>query len=120
MQNFIIEKLQVEATDVELLCWWNEYDRNNAGESQIFESLDEWEDHLNESCVSFAYRVAYGDVGSFGDSFFWLNGYGNFVSGNSLSAGESPIDFERLAEWLIEQKAHYISDWIEEWYEIEE
>lgn len=120
MQNFIVNKLENEATDNDLLRWWNEYDSENNGDSQILESLEEWAEMLGDEPVEFARRVYFGDVQNWHDSYFWLNGYGNFESGNSLTSDKSPISFGDLASWLIEERQSYIQDWTDEWEELSE
>lgn len=117
MKNFIIEKLQNEATSNDLLTWWNEYDEEIDGDSQILTSLEAWAEILDDEPVEFAQRVYFGDVQSWNDNYFWLNGYANFESCSSLTSDRSPIDFDALADWLMEEQPGYIADWIDEWEE---
>lgn len=120
MKNFIIDKLKNEADDNELLSWWNEYDSENAGGSQILTNLEEWAELLGDEPAQFARRVYFGDVKNWNDNYFWLNGYANFESCHSLTSDQSPISFNELAVWLIEENPNYIADWLDEWEELNE
>lgn len=120
MENFIINKLENETTDKTLFFWWNEYDSETSGDNQILESLEEWAELLGEDPAQFARRVYFGDVQNWYDNYFWLNGYANFESCNSLTSDRSPISFGGLTEWLIEERPHYIEDWLDEWEDLTE
>lgn len=117
MKNFIIEKLQNETADQTLLAWWNEYDSQDLGGWLILDSLEGWAEMLGDEPVEFAKRIYFGKVENWNDEYFWLNGYGNLESSNSLTSGDTPLDLGALAQWLIDEQPNYIEDWVNEWEE---
>lgn len=115
MKNFIIEKLKEEATDNDIINWWNEFCSWNCYEDQIYTDLEELADLLNDTPIEFARKIFFGNVQSWGDNYFILNGYANIESFNHFDDENSPIDFRMLAQWLIDDQPNYIEDWIDEW-----
>lgn len=102
MKLKIVEYLANEVSDDDLFHLWNEYASENNPDAYLFESLEEMQDLLQDDAITFAKRVYFGDVYSWNDSYFYLNGYANIVSIATLTCDKSPISFSDLAQWLIE------------------
>ena len=54
--------------------------------------------------TAIARMVFFGDVQSWNDRFFCLNGYGNIDGFGSLTDARCPIDFDLLAKQIIENE----------------
>lgn len=90
--------------DSEVVSLWNEY-CDEIGDVDGFAYLmDEFDELMEGKSPWEITRMAfYGDFNP-NHSFFGFNGYANLISFDFADANNSPIDFESLAEWLIESR----------------
>lgn len=87
----------------EIVALWNEYASENNHDDYIYQSLDEIAE-MYESPIEFARCVYFGDIQAWNDDYFCYNGYGNIVSFCGVNQVNSPIDWELLAEYVIDNE----------------
>ena len=98
----LINFLKNQVADSEVFTLWNEYASENNADDVVYESIEEIADLLDENAADFARRVFYGDVKSWNANYFCLNGAGNIDGFWFLTDDNSPIDYDILADWLID------------------
>ena len=73
----------------------------------IYRSIEDIADVFatdDDDPTKIARMVFFGDVRSWNDRFFCLNGYGNIDSFGSLADARCPVDFDLLAAQIIENE----------------
>ena len=71
----------------------------------IYRSIEDIADvFATDDPTKIARMVFFGDVQSWNDRFFCLNGYGNICSFGSLTDARCPVDFDLLAAQIIENE----------------
>nr|DAI43030.1 MAG TPA: hypothetical protein [Caudoviricetes sp.] len=86
--------------DDDLLKMWNEYASDTCMDDYIFGSLAEIAEATGDNAVDFARRIIYGNVTNANAPYWYINGYANIVSADSL--GGTPLDIGILTEWVID------------------
>ena len=95
--------LKNEADDTAVANVHNEH----APDDFIYRSIEDIADVFatdDPTNTAFARMVFFGDVESWYDRFFCLNGYGNIYSFGSLTDARCPVDFDVLAKQIIENE----------------
>ena len=91
--------LKNDADDNDVINVHNEH----APDSYIYNSIEDIADVIaTDDPTSLARMVFFGDVESWHDRYFSLDGYGNIYSFRSLTDARCPVDFKLLAEQIIE------------------
>ena len=94
--------LKNEADDTDVVELYNEY---ASADDYVYTSIEEIADVLaTDDLTAIARMVFFGDVESWYDRYFCLDGYANIYSFGSLTDGRSPIDFDWLAAQIIENE----------------
>lgn len=83
----------------DLVTLWNEYAVEQEPETYIWNSIEDYATEIGADGIELARMVFFGEVSSW-IARVYVNAYGNFVTCESISS--SPIDLEKLAEWLEE------------------
>ena len=92
--------LKNEADDKDVANVHNEH----APDSYIYNSIEDIADVIaTDDPASLARMVFFGDVESWYDRYFSLDGYGNIYSFGSLTDARCPVDFDWLAAKIIEE-----------------
>ena len=94
----------------DLIALWNEYASDNAYDSTIFDSVEDFADLTDTQGAELARMVFFGDVRSWQDRVY-LDGYGNFQSCWDMDS--SPIDIEELAKWMKETNHQEYKEWLD-------
>ena len=95
--------LKNEADDTAVASVHNEH----APDSHIYTSIEDIADvFATDDLTAIARMVFFGDVESWYDRFFCLDGYANIYSFSSLTDGRSPVDFDWLAAQIIENEQY--------------
>ena len=93
--------LKNEADDTAVANVHNEH----APDDFIYRSIEDIADvFATDDPTKIARMVFFGDVQSWNDRFFCLNGYGNICSFGSLTDARCPVDFDLLAAQIIENE----------------
>ena len=94
--------LKNEADDTAVIGLHNEH---APADDYVYTSIEDIADVIaTDDPTSLARMVFFGDVESWYDRFFCLDGYGNIYSFGSLTDARCPIDFKLLAEQIIENE----------------
>ena len=94
--------LKNDADDNDVINVHNEHNEH-ASNSYIYNSIEDIADVIaTDDPTSLARMVFFGDVESWHDRYFSLDGYGNIYSFRSLTDARCPVDFKLLAEQIIE------------------
>ena len=97
--------LKNEADDTAVASVHNEH----APDSYIYASIEDIADEFatdDPTKTKIARMVFFGDVESWYDRFFCLDGYANIYSFSSLTDARSPVDFGWLAAKIIENEQY--------------
>ena len=98
----LVSYLINEADDNDIVALHNEY---APADDYVYTSIEDIADvFATDDPTKIARMVFSGNVGSWNDRFFCLNGYGNIDSFSHLTDALSPIDFKLLAEQIIENE----------------
>ena len=101
LHQALVSHLQNKADDTAVIGLHNEY---APADDFIYSSIEDIADvFAADDPTSLARMVFYGNVQSWNDRFFCLNGYGNIDSFSSLTNTLCPIDFKLLAAKIIEE-----------------
>ena len=95
--------LKNKADDTAVANVYNEH----APDDFIYRSIEDIADVFatdDPTNTAIARMVFFGDVQSWYDRFFCLDGYGNIYSFRSLTDARCPIDFDLLAQQIIENE----------------
>ena len=96
--------LQNKADDTAVIELHNEHAPDD---SYIYTSIEDIADvFAADDPTKIARMVHFGNVQSWHDRFFTLDGYGNIYSFNRLTDAFSPIDFDWLAKQIIENEQY--------------
>ena len=98
-----IKKWLESLSGSELIGLWNEYQSNNGYEGEINYNDDEFFEIYFSKAIDAVRAVSYGDY-RYTDEYVKFNGYGNLESFNYL---DSEIDFDELAENILENESDY-------------
>lgn len=102
LQQALVSFLINKADDNDVINVYNEYAE---ADDYVYNSIEDIADALaTDDPVTLTRMVYFGDVESWCDRYFSLNGYGNIYSFNRLTDRLCPIDFKLLAEQIIENQ----------------
>ena len=102
LHQALVSHLQNKADDTAVIGLHNEY---APADDFIYSSIEDIADVIaTDDPTSLAYMVFYGNVQSWYDRFFRLDGYGNIYSFNNVNDILCPIDFDWLAKQIIENE----------------
>ena len=94
--------LKNKADDTAVIGLHNEY---ASDDDYVYTSIEDIaEVFVSDDPTKIARMVFYGNVQSWYDRFFRLDGYGNIYSFNNVNDILCPIDFDWLAEQIIENE----------------
>ena len=95
--------LKNKADDVAVV---NVYNEHASADDFIYRSIEDIADVFatDDTNTAIARMVFFGDVQSWYDRFFCLDGYGNIYSFGSLTDARCPVDFDVLASQIIENQ----------------
>ena len=83
----------------------NVHNEHASADDFIYRSIEDIADvFATDDPTKIARMVFFGDVQSWCDRFFCLNGYGNIDSFGSLTDARCPVDFDLLAAQIIENE----------------
>ena len=84
----------------------NVHNEHASADDFIYRSIEDIADEVfaTDDPTKIARMVFFGDVHSWNDRFFCLNGYGNIDSFGSLTDARCPVDFDLLAQQIIENE----------------
>ena len=84
----------------------NVYNEHASADDFIYRSIEDIADVFatDDTNTAIARMVFFGDVQSWYDRFFCLDGYGNIYSFGSLTDARCPVDFDVLASQIIENE----------------
>ena len=102
--EMILEALKNASNDT-VVDLWNEYcNENNSMDDYIFDNGESFfEENFSDRVMDAVRSVQYGDYNVAHD-YVCFNGYGNLESFNCADDENSPVDFDSLADWLIDNK----------------
>ena len=105
LHQALVSHLRDEAEDTDIVALHNEY---APADDFIYNSIEDIaEVFAPNDPTKIARMVHFGNVQSWNDRFFCLNGYGNIDSFSSLTntlCPIDPIDFDLLAKQIIEHE----------------
>ena len=102
LHQALVSHLQSKADDNTVVDLYNEYAE---ADDFIYRSIEEIAEVFeSDDPTSLARMVYFGDVESWYARFFALDGYANIYSFNILTDSRSPVDFDWLAEQIIENE----------------
>ena len=100
----LVSYLRDAADDNDIVALHNEY---ASADDYVYTSIEDIADVIaTDDPTSLAYMVFFGDVESWYDRYFSLDGYGNINSFSSLTDAFSPVDFDLLAKQIIEHEQY--------------
>ena len=84
----------------------NVYNEHASADDFIYRSIEDIAEVFADdpTNTAIARMVFFGDVQSWYDRFFCLDGYGNIYSFRSLTDARCPVDFDALATQIIENE----------------
>ena len=84
----------------------NVHNEHASADDFIYRSIEDIADEMftTDDPTKIARMVFFGDVQSWSDRFFCLNGYGNIDSFGSVTDARCPVDFDLLATQIIENE----------------
>ena len=84
----------------------NVHNEHASADDFIYRSIEDIADEVfaTDDPTKIARMVFFGNVESWSDRFFYLNGYGNIDSFRSLADVRCPVDFDLLAKQIIENE----------------
>ena len=95
-----------DAVDADVIAVHNEH---ASADDYVYGSIEEIADVFaadDPTNTKIARMVYFGDVRSWYDRFFCLDGYGNIYSFSSLNDALCPVDFGLLADAIIENEQY--------------
>lgn len=103
LHQALVSHLLNNVDDDDIITLYNEH---ASDEDYVYNSIAEIVELINadDDPVKVAGMVYFGNVQSWNDHFFYLNGYGNIDSFSNLTGALSPIDFDLLARQVIENE----------------
>ena len=104
LHQALVSHLRDEAEDTDIVALHNEHAPTD---DYVYTSIEDIADVFaadDPTKTKIARMVFFGDVESWHDRFFCLDGYGYIYSFGSLTDARCPIDFDLLAEQIIENE----------------
>ena len=102
LHQALVSHLINEADDTAVIGLHSEH---APADDYVYTSIEDIADVIaTDDPASLARMVFFGDVESWYDRYFSLDGYGNIYSFGSLTDARCPIDFKLLAEQIIENE----------------
>ena len=102
LHQALVSHLINGAEDTDIVALHNEY---ASADDYVYTSIEDIADVIaTDDPTSLARMVFFGDVQSWNARYFSLDGYGNIYSFGSLTDARCPIDFDLLAEQIIENE----------------
>ena len=103
LHQALVSHLLNEADDDDVIALHNEHAPDG---DYVYTSIAEIDELINtdDDPTKIARMVFFGDVQSWNDRFFCLDGYGNIASFRSLTDARCPVDFDLLAKQIIENE----------------
>ena len=104
LHQALVSHLQNKADDTAVIGLHNEY---ASADDYVYTSIEDIADVFaadDPTKTKIARMVYFGNVQSWYDRFFRLDGYGNIYSFNNVTDIFCPIDFKLLAEQIIENE----------------
>lgn len=102
LHQALVSHLLNNAVDADVIAVHNEH---ASADDYVYTSIEEIADvFATDDPASLARMVYFGDVQSWYDRFFCLDGYGNIYSFSILNDARCPVDYELLAEQIIEHE----------------
>ena len=102
LHRALVSFLRNEADDTNIIALHNEH---APGDDYVYTSIEDIAELVatDSDPTRLARMVYFGNVQYWGDNYFCLNGYANIDSFPSLTDDLSPVDFELLADVIIER-----------------
>ena len=103
LHQALVSHLQNKADDTAVIGLHNEY---APADDYVYTSIEDIADVFaadDPTKTKIARMVFFGDVESWYDRYFSLDGYGNIYSFGSLTDARCPVDFDWLAAKIIEE-----------------
>ena len=101
LHQALVSHLINEADDTAVIGLHNEH---VPADDYVYTSIEDIADVIaTDDPASLARMVFFGDVESWYDRYFSLDGYGNIYSFGSLTDARCPVDFDWLAAKIIEE-----------------
>ena len=104
LHRALVSHLKNEADDTAVIGLHNEH---ASADDYVYTSIEDIADVFatdDPTKTKIARMVYFGNVQSWNDRFFCLNGYGNIDSFSHLTDARCPIDFKLLAEQIIDNE----------------
>ena len=104
LHQALVSHLINEVDDTAVIGLHNEY---ASADDYVYTSIEDIADVFaadDPTKTKIARMVFFGDVESWYDRYFSLDGYGNIYSFGSLTDARCPVDFDWLAEQIIENE----------------
>ena len=104
LHQVLVSHLRNKAADNDIVELYNKY---APADDYVYTSIEEIADVFatdDPTKTKIARMVFFGDVESWYDRFFCLDGYANIYSFSSLTDDRSPVDFDLLADAIIENE----------------
>ena len=99
LHQVLVSHLRNKADDNDIIELHNEH---APADDYVYTSIEDIADVFADDPTKIARMVFFGNVQSWNDRFFCLNGYGNIDSFNNVTDALCPVDFDLLAEQIIE------------------
>ena len=104
LHQALVSFLRDKADDNTVVDLYNEY---APADDFIYRSIEDIADEFeSDDPTSLARMVFFGNVQSWHDRFFTLDGYGNIDGFSSLTDALCPVDFDLLAKQIIKNEQY--------------
>lgn len=112
--DIIVDELH-NLSDGDIIWLWNNYCEDNRDPDSGVNDIEYIDDYL---CGKTPIEILDSVASDFNtsDDYFSVDGYGYFYSFSSLESSKSPIDFEELAGWIIDNQ---LEDFLADYTDIE-
>ena len=103
LHQALVSHLRDEAEDTDIVALHNEHAPTD---DYVYTSIEDIADVFaadDPTKTKIARMVFFGDVESWYDRYFSLDGYGNIYSFNNVTDARCPVDFDWLAAKIIEE-----------------
>lgn len=102
LHSDLVSHLQNKADDTNVI---NVHNEHASIDDYIYTSIEDIADlFATDDPTKIARMVFFGNVQSWNDRFFCLDGYGNINGFNNMTDDLCPVDFKLLAEQIIENE----------------
>ena len=114
LHQALVSHLLNNVDDTAVVELYNEY---ASADDYVYTSIEEIADvFATDDLTAIARMVFFGNVQSWNDRFFCLNGYGNIESFSNPTDALCPIDFKLLAAQIIENEQYDEVDFDADYY----